>query len=589
MADISEISIESEAALEEPTGFHGLGLGPDLTKALDRLGYVEPTPIQSEAIPVLLTGADVVGQAATGTGKTAAFALPALEALSNEREAFPSALVLAPTRELASQVAVAFRSYGKEFGVRVAELIGGQPIGPQMRDLRNNPQVIVATPGRAIDHLGRGSLSLDGLATVILDEADEMLDMGFAEDIELLLDHAPKDRQTVLFSATMPPRINALIKKHLRDPERIAIKATTNEEGPLIEQRLYVVKKMHKAAAVARVLDFEQPGSAIVFCRTRTDVDELAVALNQRNYRAEALHGGMDQAQRERVMGRLRDGTAQLLVATDVAARGLDVSTLTHVINHDLPTAPESYLHRIGRVGRAGRKGTALSFSTPHQHRLVKNIERLVGSKIAVHRIPKAEDIAEQRKVRTVEELREALSSDEHDDLQSILHELKGEASERSIALAALHLLRQSQSAVDQDEHIPDASANYERDSAGRGKGRDKGKHKNKRDRGDRDFSDRKGKKNKGERREPDPNTGYVYVGVGSRGGVRPGDIVGAIANETSLSGREIGPIRISDHYSVVGVPDKAIGEVIAAINRTTVKGKKAKAREYVQDKRQRR
>lgn len=589
MADISEIPIEPAVALEKPAGFHGLGLGPDLTKALDRLGYEEPTPIQSEAIPVLLTGVDVVGQAATGTGKTAAFALPVLESLSNEREAFPSALVLAPTRELASQVAVAFRSYGDEFRVRVAELIGGQPIGPQMRDLRNNPQVIVATPGRAIDHLGRGSLSLDGVATVILDEADEMLDMGFAEDIELLLDHAPKDRQTVLFSATMPPRINALIKKHLRDPERIAIKAASSDEVPLIEQRLYVVKKMHKAAAVARVLDFEQPGSAIVFCRTRTDVDELAVALNQRNYRAEALHGGMDQAQRERVMGRLRDGTAQLLVATDVAARGLDVSTLTHVINHDLPTAPESYLHRIGRVGRAGRTGTALSFATPRQHRLVQNIERLVGREIPVHRIPKAEDIAEQRQSRMVDELREALTSSEHEDLQGVLHDLKGEASDRAIALAALHVLRQSQMTVAQDDHIPDASATYERESQGRGKGRGKGKHQRSNDRGHRDFSDRKGKKSKGERREPDPDTSYVYVGVGSRGGVRPGDIVGAIANETSLSGREIGPIRINDHYSVVGVPDKAIGEVIAAINSTTVKGKRAKAREYTQDKRQRR
>ena len=590
--DSAEPVGEPDAAPEPPNGFRGLGLGKDLTKALDKLGYEEPTPIQREAIPVLLTGVDVVGQAATGTGKTAAFALPALEALPKGRESFPSALVLAPTRELASQVAEAFRSYGKEFRVRVAELIGGQPIGPQMRDLRNNPQVIVATPGRAIDHLGRGSLSLDGLATVILDEADEMLDMGFAEDIELLLGHAPKDRQTVLFSATMPPRINSLIKKHLNDPHRIAIKANKSDEVPLVEQRLYVVKKMHKAAAIARVLDFEQPGSAIVFCRTRNDVDELAVALNQRNYRAEALHGGMDQAQRERVMGRLRDGTAQLLVATDVAARGLDVSTLTHVINHDLPTAPESYLHRIGRVGRAGRTGTALSFATPRQHRLVKNIERLVGRDMPVHRIPKAEDIAEQRRSRMVEDVRAALISEELDELQGVLHDLKGEASERTIALAALHLLRQSQSSVAEDDHIPDASATYEREASGQ---KGKGKHKRNRDRGDRDFSDRRGKsgdraeRGKGQRRAPDPNTGYVYIGVGSRGGVRPGDLVGAIANETDLSGREIGPIRIHDHYSVVGVPDKAIGDVVAAINKTTVKGKRAKAREYVDDKRQRR
>ena len=596
MADTSEITDDTPALEDDTAAEHGgiasLNLRPELTSALERLGFVEPTPIQREAIPVLLSGADVVGQAATGTGKTAAFALPVLEQLSNNREAFAAAIVLAPTRELASQVAEAFRSYGAQFKVRVAELIGGQPIGPQMRDLRNNPQVIVATPGRAIDHLKRGTLNLDGVNTFILDEADEMLDMGFAEDIELLLDHSPKTRQTVLFSATMPPRIDALIKKHLTDPQRISIKAAPQDQddAPLIEQRLYVVKKMHKAGAIARVLDFEQPGSAIIFCRTRTDVDELTVALNQRNYRAEALHGGMDQPQRERVMGRLRDGTAQLLVATDVAARGLDVSTLTHVINHDVPTAPESYLHRIGRVGRAGRKGTALTFAMPRQDRLVGNIERLVGRDIPVHRVPKAKDVAEQRQNRLIDEIREALQADDLDDLQPILHELKGETNDRAIALAALHLLRQSKATVDDTNDIPDASATYEREAGGRHKGKGKGKGQRQRNGSKHDRGDR-GNNKRGDRphREPDPNTGYIYVGVGSRGGVRPGDLVGAIANESGLSGRDVGPIRIHDHHSVVGVPDASVEDVIKAINKSTVKGKKTKARRYVDDKRHRR
>ena len=594
MADTIENPPATEHVPPSETGFAALHLRSELASALAQLGYEEPTPIQSEAIPVLLSGVDVVGQAATGTGKTAAFALPVLEKLPNTRDAFPAALVLAPTRELASQVAEAFRSYGAKFKVRVAELIGGQPIGPQMRELRNNPQVIVATPGRAIDHLGRGTLSLEGVETVILDEADEMLDMGFAEDIELLLQHAPDTRQTVLFSATMPPRINALIKKHLNDPQRISIKAEQQDDAQLVEQRLYVVKKMHKAAAVARVLDFEQPGSAIIFCRTRTDVDELTVALNQRNYRAEALHGGMDQPQRERVMGRLRDGTAQLLVATDVAARGLDVSTLTHVINHDVPTAAESYTHRIGRVGRAGRTGTALTFATAHQHRLVQNIERLQGRKIPVHRIPTAEDVGTKRQNRMVDELREAMNAPDLDDMYALLNELKGEATDRSIALAALHLLRQNQSSVDDSDHIPDGSATYERQASGGG---GKGKHRNDRSNGkhrnDRhDRGGKNGKPNKRDRgghREPDPNTGFIYVGVGSRGGVRPGDLVGAIANESGLSGREVGPIRIHDHHSVVGVPDGSVEDVIKAINKSTVKGKKAKARRFVDDKRQKR
>jgi ATP-dependent RNA helicase DeaD len=264
-------------------------------------------------------------------------------------------LVLTPTRELAVQVSEAFNVYGESQRIKVAPIYGGQPIGRQLDALRRGVHVVVATPGRAIDHLKRGSLDLDGIQTVILDEADEMLDMGFTEDIETILQNTPQDRQTVMFSATMPPRISSIAERHQRDPVLVKISAADSAASrDLTAQKVFVVHKSHKASALGRILDIENPSSAIVFCKTRTDVDELTVVMNGRGFRAEALHGGMDQSQRDRVMARLRDGTAELLIATDVAARGLDIDTLSHVVNYDIPSAPESYVHRIGRVGRAG-------------------------------------------------------------------------------------------------------------------------------------------------------------------------------------------------------------------------------------------
>ena len=559
-------------------GFAALGLGPKLVSTLNSLGYEEPTPIQEQAIPQLLTGVDLLGQAATGTGKTAAFALPAIEHIVTTDKPVIQVLVLTPTRELAMQVSEAMATYGKSSGVKVTSVYGGQPIGRQLDALRRGVHVVVATPGRAIDHLKRGSLDLDQIRTVVLDEADEMLDMGFTEDIELILDNTPTERQTVLFSATMPPRIHAIAKRHQNDPVMVKIgAAAAAEHRELIDQQVYVVPRTHKAAALGRILDLENPTSAIVFCKTRTDVDELTVTMNGRGYRSEALHGGMDQAQRDRVMARLRDGTAELLIATDVAARGLDVDSLTHVVNYDIPSAPESYVHRIGRVGRAGRRGVAITLATPRQRRLLSNIERLTKQKIQVHQVPTAADLRQRQIESTVSAMREALASDELDDFQQVLHELKGEDSERNIALAALLLAHQASHSAADVADIPDASKEFNReksrgnDKGSKGKGRD-------RNRGNRDQGEKRGRAT----REVDPNTGFVYIGVGSRGGIRPGDLVGAIANETSLSGRDIGPIRISDHYSVVGVPDGSVDDVIFAIKKSTVKGKKAKARRYV-------
>ena len=582
---------------ESTTGFADLGLGPKLVATLDALGYEEPTPIQTQAIPQLLTGVDLLGQAATGTGKTAAFALPTIEHIVTTDKPVIQVLVLTPTRELAMQVSEAMSTYGKSSGVKVTAVYGGQPIGRQLDALRRGVHVVVATPGRAIDHLKRGSLDLDQVRTVVLDEADEMLDMGFTEDIELILDNTPNDRQTVLFSATMPPRIHAIAKRHQQDPVMVKIgAAAAAEHRELIDQQVYVVHKTHKAKALGRILDLENPTSAIVFCKTRTDVDELTVTMSSRGYRAEALHGGMDQAQRDRVMARLRDGTAELLIATDVAARGLDVDTLTHVVNYDIPSAPESYVHRIGRVGRAGRQGVAITLATPRQRRLLSNIERLTKQQIKVHQVPTSADLRQRQIATTVESMRETLSSEtlleDLEEFQQVLHELKGEESERNIALAALMLAHRAQHTAADDVDIPDASKEFGKDHGhdkGR-KGRDRGSRG--RDRhNDRSHSKagHGGKAGHGSKaghggkpREVDPNTGFVYIGVGARGGIRPGDLVGAIANETQLSGRDIGPIRISDHYSVVGVPDGSVDDVIYAIKKSTVKGKKAKARRYV-------
>ena len=371
------------------SSFGDLGIRPETLGALAGLGYEEPTPIQREAIPLMIAGRDVLGRAATGTGKTAAFAVPILERIApSSVPRAPIALVLVPTRELAMQVSEAIYKYGHPLGARCVPVYGGQPIGRQIEALRRGAHVVVATPGRAVDHLNKGTLDLGDIEAVVLDEADEMLDMGFAEDLETILEATPPTRQTVLFSATMPPRIDGIARRHLRDPIKVTIETRAAEPGavPRVRQTAYLVPRFHKANALGRILDIESPEAAIVFCRTRGEVDQLTETLNGRGYRAEALHGGMDQEQRDRVMGRLRSRTAELLIATDVAARGLDVEHLTHVVNYDVPSAPEAYVHRIGRVGRAGREGVALTIAEPREQRLLHNIERLTRQKIKIGR-----------------------------------------------------------------------------------------------------------------------------------------------------------------------------------------------------------
>ncbi|HEX4969197.1 MAG TPA: DEAD/DEAH box helicase, partial [Nitrospiraceae bacterium] len=343
--------------------FAALGLEAALLTTLDTLGYEEPTPIQREAIPPLLAGRDLLGQAETGTGKTAAFTLPLLQRIAHSARRCPSVLILVPTRELAIQVGEAVTRYGKELKISVLPVYGGQAIGPQLHALKRGVDVVVATPGRALDHIRRKTLQLKTIQMVVLDEADEMLDMGFAEDLDAILEQTPKERQTALFSATMPLRIAAIAKRHLKTPVEIKIAKEPFKAGaaPRVHQTAYIVARPHKVAALARILDMETPKSALVFCRTRIEVDEITAILVSRGHKAEAIHGGMNQSQRDRVMSAFRSGQTELLVATDVAARGLDIPSVSHVVNYDLPMSPEGYVHRIGRTGRAGREGSAIT------------------------------------------------------------------------------------------------------------------------------------------------------------------------------------------------------------------------------------
>jgi ATP-dependent RNA helicase DeaD len=553
----------------QDNGFSGLGLRPELLRALNQLGYEEPTPIQEAAIPALIEGRDVLGQAATGTGKTAAFALPILHGLAPQRKnAQPVALVLVPTRELAMQVAEAVHRYGKDLHVRVLPVYGGQPIGRQIRELERGVDVVVATPGRAIDHISRGTLNLSGINVVVLDEADEMLDMGFAEDIEQILSQAPTERQTILFSATLPPRIAKLTKKYLRNPVNIQIARAGSEAGemPLVRQTAYVVQRAHKLTALGRVLDLEAPEAAIVFCRTRTEVDQLTEALNGRGYRAEALHGGMSQEQRDRVMKKLRSGAAELLLATDVAARGLDVDVLTHVINYDVPAAPESYVHRIGRVGRAGREGVAITLAEPREHRLLKNIERVSRQKIEIGKVPTVADLRARRMDITRASLREAILAEDFEQYQVVIDALAEEFDIVDIAAAAIKLAHEATAPSEDEADIPPVQI-HDGDH-----GRDRG-----RDRGGRDRDrDRQGGK---PRRTGSSNTTRLYIGVGRQAGVRPQDLVGAITGEAGLKGRDIGAIEIADRFSLVEVGNDVADNVIAALKATTIKGKRMTVR----------
>jgi ATP-dependent RNA helicase DeaD len=483
----------------------------------------------------------------------------------------PIALVLVPTRELAVQVAEAIHRYGRDLGARVLPIYGGQPISSQLRALKRGVHYVVATPGRALDHIRRGTLALTSVRAVVLDEADEMLDMGFADDLEAILAATPENRQTMLFSATMPPRIAALARRQLRDPVRIDIARDALTEGtaPRVRQSAYIVTRAQKLLALGRVLDVEAPAAALVFCRTRTEVDEVADTLNARGYRAEALHGGMSQEQRDRAMGRLRSGTADLLIATDVAARGLDIDQLTHVINYDVPSAPEAYVHRIGRVGRAGREGVAITLAEPREHRMLKTIERVTGRKIPIEKVPTVADLHARRLELTRAALHESLLEDDLERFRVVVETLTDEFDLMEVALAAVKLAHESTSGDAPEEEIPEVTPPTR---AERREGRT------------RQPVGGRGKTASG--RPASSGMTRLYVGAGRSSGVRPQDLVGAIANESQLRGREIGAIEITERFSLVEVPESAADDVVAALRGSTIKGKRASVRRERSDSR---
>jgi ATP-dependent RNA helicase DeaD len=589
----------------EISAFSGLGLDAALLRTLGELGYEEPTPIQREAIPPLLAGRDLLAQAPTGTGKTAAFALPILQALDADRrpEAAASAIVLVPTRELAMQVAEALTRYGGNLGVRVLPVYGGQPIGQQLRGLRRGVDIVVATPGRAVDHLSRGSLRLDAVRIVVLDEADEMLDMGFAEDLEAILTAIPAERQTALFSATISPTVRRIADRHLKSPVRVTVHAESGAGDGMarVRQVAYVVKRSDKLGALCRLLDVEDPASALVFARTRGEVDDLAAALSSRGHDAGALHGGLSQEQRDRVMGRFRDGSLDVLVATDVAARGLDIEHVSHVVNFDVPSDPDAYVHRIGRTGRAGREGTAITLVEPREHRLLRNIETSTRTRLEIARLPTVADLRERQLDVLRANLREALVGDDFQRYRGVVEPLSEEFDVVDIALAAVAL---ASAAEGHDRDEPELAAAWlpsgpearratgpasgARSPAGRGgayvdragRGRPTGPP---RAPGSRPSQARVGSPagpphramQTPNRRDDDAGWVRLVVGGGRAAGMRPGDLVGAITNEAGVGGDAVGAIQIADGFSLVDVAAPVADGVIAALRSATIRGRR--------------
>ncbi|HVM30822.1 MAG TPA: DEAD/DEAH box helicase [Candidatus Limnocylindrales bacterium] len=586
MTDEKVADRSEQVAATSPGGFAGLGLDPRLLAMLDELGYEEPTPIQREAIPALLEGSDLLAEAPTGTGKTASFALPLLHRLAAEHgrpshaDGRIAALVLVPTRELAMQVADAVHRYGERMRFRVLPIYGGQAIGLQLRALQRGVDIVVATPGRAVDHVNRRSIQLGEVRTLILDEADEMLDMGFAEDLETLLAATPEARQTALFSATISAPIARIAQRHLRDPQRVTIQAerAAADGTARVRQVAYVVRRPDKLAALGRILDLEDPPSALVFGRTRTEVEELAERLGGRGHEAAALHGGMDQAQRDRVMNRFRDGELDVLVATDVAARGLDIEHVSHVVNYDVPSNPDAYVHRIGRTGRAGREGVAITLVEPRESRLLKNIERTVQTRLELGHVPTTADLRERRLDVLRANLRETLLENGLDRYRAVVEPLASEFDVIDVALAAVSLAERAAGRDEREE--PDiAPATLNPTASPRAAGASSRARP-----GPRAGGRPAGSPNRTTRgRQQDGHGSWfkLFVGGGRRVGIRPGDLVGAITGEAGVEASSIGAIQIADSYAVVEVDQSVAEEIARALGSARIKGRRLEVRPY--------
>lgn len=540
--------------------FQELGLAPVLLETLEEIGYAEPTPIQLEAIPHLLAGKDVLGQAQTGTGKTAAFTLPTLQQLDNDGL---QVLILTPTRELAIQNSQAVYRYGNKIGLRVLPIYGGQSYDRQIRRLRKGVHVVVGTPGRTLDLIRQGALKLSTVRYLILDEADEMLKMGFIEDIESIISNTDADnRQTILFSATFSKEILRIAKKYMRDAVHIKIESE-QMTADAVNQRHYLVKERDKIAALSRVLEVENPLSTLIFSRTKVGAAELAEQLMLQGYPAVAIHGDLSQQERERILGRFRQGESQILVATDVMARGVDIPAVSHVINYDIPQLAIEYVHRIGRTGRAGRTGEAITLITPNQRRALKIIEQFIGNQIPRVQLPSREQVLEIREQQFMTRLVEQIESvgDETDNIIEQLTEM-GHSMEQ-ITTALIGMIRQEE-AKESLANISDVS--QQRESRG-----NRDRNSNRGGRGNRERSGGGGRRRK--RGGSEKGMVRLIMPVGKSNGVKPGDVVYKIASNADIPGHVIGQIDIQSNKTFVDVPEEHVDAVLKNGKNATIKG----------------
>jgi ATP-dependent RNA helicase DeaD len=538
--------------------FKDLALSEPVLKALESVGYETPSPIQAQIIPFVMAGRDVLGQAQTGTGKTAAFALPVLSNI-DVKQKDPQALVLAPTRELAIQVAEAFQRYASHIkGFHVLPIYGGQDYTTQLRQLNRGAHVVVGTPGRVMDHMRRGTLKLDQLKTLILDEADEMLRMGFIDDVEWILEQTPDTRQTALFSATMPTEIRKIAQKYLSNPEQVTIKVKTTTAAN-IRQRYWFVSGVHKMDALTRILEAENFDGMIIFVRTKTATIEVAEKLEARGFSASAINGDMSQALRERAIENLKNGKLDILIATDVAARGLDVDRITHVVNFDIPYDTESYVHRIGRTGRAGRTGDAILFVSPREKRLLANIEQATKQKVEEMQLPSTEFINNTRINKFKQRITDTLAAEELSFYSQLINQYQVEHDVPALDIAAaLAKLMQGDTPL----LLKEPSKKPRKDS----------------DRERSDDSRRGGERDRGPKREKGRASSVEMemfrIEVGHSDGVKPGNIVGAIANETGIDGDHIARIKIEENYSTVELPAGMPKDLFQALKKVRVVGK---------------
>ncbi|MFS7252355.1 DEAD/DEAH family ATP-dependent RNA helicase [Rahnella rivi] len=557
---------------ELETSFADLGLSAPIISALTDLGYEKPSPIQAECIPHLLSGRDVLGMAQTGSGKTAAFSLPLLHNIDASLKA-PQILVLAPTRELAVQVAEAMTDFSKHMhGVNVVALYGGQRYDVQLRALRQGPQVVVGTPGRLLDHLKRGTLNLSNLSGLVLDEADEMLRMGFIEDVETIMAQIPAEHQTALFSATMPEAIRRITRRFMKDPQEVRIQSSVTTR-PDISQSYWTVHGLRKNEALVRFLEAEDFDAAIIFVRTKSATLEVAEALERSGYSSAALNGDMNQALREQTLERLKDGRLDILIATDVAARGLDVERISLVVNYDIPMDSESYVHRIGRTGRAGRAGRALLFVENRERRLLRNIERTMKLTIPEVEIPTADVLGERRLAKFAAKVQQQLESSDLDQYRALLAKLQP-AEELDIETLAAALLKMAQGErpliVAADPIFKSRPPRREFEERG-----DRGDRGDRRDRPAR-SNDRPARDGDSPRRERrDAGEMELYrIEVGRDDGVEVRHIVGAIANEGDISSRYIGNIKLFGTHSTIELPKGMPGEILSHFTRTRILNK---------------